>query len=355
MFEGIENHMTQFHPSQERRGAATDPLACAAPLLIVDNLTVTLPLKGEFDRQILSDISLSIAHGEVLGVLGESGAGKSTLGRALLRLLPLGFQFQRGNILLEGEPLLSITEEEMRSVRGDRISIAFQDSSVLNPVLRVQDQVFEVVRSHRTWTNSRCREEARAILEQMGLGEERLFSAYPHQLSGGQKQRVAIAQALVCAPQLLIADEPTASLDAATAREMISLIETFRRERNMAVLFISHQPEVLANIADRLIVLYCGQVVEEGPTQSVLSSPLHPYTRALLSCQAPIAGGSGSDHKKHWPFIPGSTTVDHSAPGCIFETRCSDRRDICLNVPPIVSITEGPRQVRCFEYWTEGA
>lgn len=346
--------MTQFHAYRNRRDEANSD-AAPADLLTVSSLTVATSTEPGKRSSILSDVSFTIAHGEVLGVLGESGAGKTTLGRALLRLLPQNFEVLAGTIALDGSQLLGMTEEEMRSLRGDRISTAFQDCSSLNPVLRVEHQVVEIVRAHRNWKKSRCREEARAILQLVGLGEERLFSAYPHQLSGGQKQRVAIAQALVCGPQLLIADEPTASLDPVTTLEILALIESLSHERRMAVLFISHQPAVLACIADRVAVLYGGQIVEEGPAQAVLTSPLHPYTRALLSCQAPLIQEYETTGKPRWPFIPLRPSRDQQATGCIFDNRCTDRDDLCSKMLPPVTNIEARRQVRCFKYAEEGA
>jgi oligopeptide/dipeptide ABC transporter ATP-binding protein len=310
---------------------------------------------GQPEKTILDDISFSVSPGEAIGILGESGAGKSTIGYALLQMLPPGFQLTRGTITLDGRQLLAMSNEEFRSVRGHRLSMIFQDSSTLNPVLRVRDQVAEVVRAHRAWTMSRCREEASAMLELVGLGGERLFSAYPHQLSGGQRQRVVIAQALVCNPDVVVADEPTASLDAATTREILDMIQDLRQQRGTAVIFISHQPEVLAYLSDRVVVLYGGQIVEEGDTEAIFTSPAHPYTRALLGCGRPIEDNGKPAAKPRWPFIPASVSLPTSNHRCVFEDRCSQRREVCSNSVPTISAIGPAHNVRCFEYQAEGA
>ena len=179
----------------------------------------------------LEGISFHIASGEVVGLLGESGAGKTTLALALLRLLPPSFRVAGGSIQFEGRPLLSINESELRKIRGARISVIYQDSTVLNPVMRVGDQVVEVLRAHRDWSNQRCREEARLLLEEVELEDvDRVYTSYPHQLSGGQRQRIVVAQALACRPALVIADEPTSSLDPATAASIVELLGRLNRQ-----------------------------------------------------------------------------------------------------------------------------
>jgi oligopeptide/dipeptide ABC transporter ATP-binding protein len=328
-------------------GAAIDTVTAPAPVLTVDGLSVTAHPRGELKRTILFDVSFSVARGEILGILGESGAGKTTIGRALLGLLPKDFRFEHGSIELHGRDLLSMTDEELRSTRGGRISIIFQDLSSLNPVMRAEDQVFRVIRAHRDCNRSECRASARTILERVGLREQRFWSAYPHQLSGGQKKRVAIAQALACDPGLLIADEPTASLDSASTAELLVVIDELKRQ-GMAVILISHDPEVLARLADRVMILYGGEIVEAGFTQLVLKFPLHPYTAALLACQSPIAEERTAGTKPRWPFIPGSSNIQRVRQGCGYEGRCEKRGDVCAHAIPPLSILQQSRQVRCF-------
>ncbi len=345
--------MTPFTSHSTGRGTANNAGAASASLLKVSALTVSSTAMPGAERTILSDITFSVVPGEVVGVLGESGAGKSTLALALLRILPRGFQIRGGEIQLNSRSVLELSNKELRSVRGNEASIVYQDSSALNPVLRVDAQVAEVVRAHSEWNKACCLREAHEVLELVGLGEQRLFSAYPHQLSGGQKQRVAIAQALVCKPDLLIADEPTASLDASTTLDILNLIEQIRCNLNTAVLLISHQPEVLAYSTDRLMVLYAGQIVEEGPTRDIFDSPFHPYTRELLRCQKPTPNAN-REAKPYWTFIPGSTISPEPA-GCGFENRCLQRKEICGRCLPHITHVEAGRDVRCFEYEGEHA
>jgi peptide/nickel transport system ATP-binding protein len=266
-------------------------------MLVVSGLTVSCITLGE-QKTILKDVSFSIRAGEVLGVLGESGAGKSTLALALLQLLPASFRISSGDIRLDNQSLLHLSEDAMCSVRGKALSLVYQDSSVLNPVLRVEDQVYEVIRAHSHGKAIHCRRDARESLALVGLGDERFLSAYPHQLSGGQKQRVAIAQAIASKPSLLIADEPTASLDAGTTLEILDLFKHVESTSNTSILLISHQPDVLAYLADRVLVLYDGKIVEEGPACEVLRSPLHPYTQDLLRCQSLLESEPGAVNSK---------------------------------------------------------
>jgi peptide/nickel transport system ATP-binding protein len=242
----------------------------------------------------------------------------------------------------------------LRSIRGNELSLVYQDSSALNPVLRVEQQVAEVIRAHSNWNKTRCLREARATLELVGLGDDRIFSAYPHQLSGGQKQRAAIAQALACGPDVLVADEPTASLDASTTLEVLNLIGHLRDRFNTAVLLISHQPEVLAHLSSRVMAIYAGRIIEEGPTQDVFDSPAHPYTRDLLRCRKPFPKEQDrSDSKPHWPFIPGTTK--NASIGCPFENRCLHRMETCATCMPAISTVAPSHHVRCFEYAQEAS
>lgn len=328
----------------------------ASSVLRVSNLTVSAATPGNPETTILDDVSFDLGRGEALGVLGESGAGKSTLALAMLNLVPRGLRIVGGEMSLNGKSLLRLNEDGWQSIRGNEISFVYQDSSALNPVLRIEHQVAEVIRAHRNWNKARCRDEARSMLALVGLGEERMLSAYPHQLSGGQKQRVAIAQALVCGPSLLIADEPTASLDPATSLEILDLIRSVRKRLGTALLLISHQPDVLAYLCDRVLVLYTGQVIEEGPVRQVFESPLHPYTRELLRCRQPLEGEAiPKDSKPLWPFIPGNGDTHPKHSGCVFYDRCAERMEICGSQAPR-AISLGPGDlVKCFAYAEEGA
>ena len=258
---------------------------------------------------ILDRISFDIAPGEIVGLLGESGSGKTTMALSLLRLLPPNARVAGGSVQFRGRDLLSLNERQLREVRGAELSLIYQDSSVLNPVMRVGDQVTEVVRAHHRWPILRAREEAMAALAAVGLGgSDRIYTSYPHQLSGGQRQRIMIAQALVCKPDLVIADEPTASLDATTAAEIVDLVKGLKTVSDTSFLFITHDAATLATLADRVMVMYAGQIVEDGPLSEVYSQPQHPYTRALLECAPrPPAGGGVRDRGFRLACIPGSS------------------------------------------------
>ncbi len=272
--------------------------AASEPLLQVRDLAVRIfpaathldatHLDATHEIRPLKRVSFQVQRGEVVGLLGESGAGKTTLALALMRLLPSSSQVVQGSIEFEGRPFLSLGERELRKIRGAGISLIYQDSTVLNPVLRVGDHLVEVPRAHHSWPRRRCRQKAIALLEDMELKDvDRIYAAYPHQLSGGQRHRIVIAQALACQPALVIADEPTASLDPDTALEIVELLGRLKRRFQTAFLLISHDLAPLARLADRIMVMYAGRIVEQGLRDEILQQPLHPYTRALLACAFP--------------------------------------------------------------------
>ena len=240
--------------------------------------------EGASAREVLKEINFDLLPGEVTGLLGESGSGKSTLALAMLRVLPAGARV-RGSIRFNGRDLLQLREREMREVRGAKISMIFQEPGLaLNPVMQVGTQIIEVLRAHNHWKLQRLRDEARALLAQVDLDEiDRIFKSYPHELSGGQAQRVLIAQALACRPALVIADEPTASLDSTIQAEILVLLEKLRRENNMALLFITHNPALLLNFAQRVMVMHDGEIVEQGATTKVFSQPRDVFTKSLIS------------------------------------------------------------------------
>jgi oligopeptide/dipeptide ABC transporter ATP-binding protein len=332
------------------------PPRCAASFLEVRDLWVRFRVDAGPEFTILDRISFDIAPGEIVGLLGESGSGKTTMALSLLRLLPPNARVAGGSIQFRGRDLLSLNERQLREVRGAELSLIHQDSSVLNPVMRVGDQVTEVVRAHHRWPMLRLREEAMAALAAVGLGgSDRIYSSYPHQLSGGQRQRIVIAQALVCKPDLVIADEPTASLDATTAAEIVDLVKGLKSASDTSFLFITHDPATLATLADRVMVMYAGQIVEDGPLSEVYSQPQHPYTRALLECAPrPPAGGGVRDRGFRLACIPGSPPDPMVMPaGCSFSNRCKDRMEICDVRNPEEFRPSASRTVRCFKYRAE--
>ena len=328
----------------------------AQQLLQVRNLRVRYRSNdddAEFTVTVLDGIDFNIAAGEFVGLLGESGCGKTTTALSLLSLVPDNARVVQGSVLFADRDLLSLDEPKLRRVRGAEVALIYQDSSVLNPVMRAGDQVSEVLRAHRRCTAREARQETEALFASIGLSDTaRIYDAYPHQLSGGQRQRIAISQALICKPRLVIADEPTASVDKNTARQILDFLKRLQQSSGTSFLFISHDPATLASLADRIMVMYAGQIVESGPVADVYSRPLHPYTRALLQC-APrsIAPAEPGCVRHRLPTIPGSAPdrLDGLS-GCSFANRCSDRMPVCDSMKPVAVQTSESWSTRCFKY-----
>jgi ABC-type glutathione transport system ATPase component len=253
-------------------------------LLEINNLTVSYRDSAGVEFRAVEGVSFQIPAGETLGLMGESGCGKSSITLAALGLLSDENARVSGSVIFRGQNLLRMRERELRQVRGGSISLVHQDAAIaLSPVMRVGVQIAEVVRAHKRWTWHKCCEEAHSILARVGLEPtSRIFAAYPHQLSGGQLQRIVLAQALVCGPALVIADEPTASLDARTQSEFIALLRDLKQRSGISLLLISHTPEIQASLAGRLVVMRAGQIVESGDFGQLYANPADSYTRALL-------------------------------------------------------------------------
>ncbi len=253
-------------------------------LLQVRNLTIRYRADGSEPYLAVDGVSFDVAPGEVVGLMGESGCGKSSIALALLGLLTKQGTKVAGSVVLCGQELLEMDEGELQKVRGAKISLVFQEPGIaLSPVMRVGDQIAEVIHAHRRWKWKQCRAQAETILARVGLGSTaRIFSAYPNQLSGGQGQRVVLAQALCCEPALLIADEPTASLDARSQADFLALLRSLRNESSISILLISHSPELQASLADRLMVMKEGRIIEEGNFERLYENPAHDYTRLML-------------------------------------------------------------------------
>jgi oligopeptide/dipeptide ABC transporter ATP-binding protein len=318
-------------------------------LLEVRELTVQYRTECRSPVEVLRGVSLAVNAGEIIGVLGESGSGKTTFALALCRLLPNTAQVLGGFIQFRGLDLLKLGEDKMETVRGAQISLLGQDPNhALNPVLRVGEQVTQVVRAHNRITAKKCRQQAEEMLQRVGLGDARYYDAFPHQLSGGQKQRVVIAQALVCRPALLIADEPTSALDPISQIQILDLLQRLVDDLGAALLFISHDPDIVERIAHRTVVIYAGRIVEAGRTADVFLNPLHPYTIGLLQSR-PRRDQVG---KLTLAFIPGAPPdLSISSVGCAFEPRCDRRMPECSRVEPEEVVTaEGGRSVCCFKY-----
>jgi oligopeptide transport system ATP-binding protein len=318
-------------------------------LLDIRDLTIDYHVVRDRPRRALYSVTFTVCAGQVIGVIGESGSGKTTLGLAIVRLLPHNATVKTGSIVFRDRDLLRLREAELEKIRGAQIGFISQEPvTALNPVRRVGDQISEVIGVHRKWGQKRCREATELLLREVQLTDaDRVYSAYPHELSGGQRQRAVIAQALACQPALVIADEPLTAMDSTTQVEILTLIKDLRMRLGMAALLITHDPTGLSGLADRLMVIYGGILVEDGPFVEVYRRPLHPYTRYLLAAIPP----SGSQHKRiqlpvlaqsGWPAAPSSS-------GCPFEPRCPDRMPECsVQLPE--AVTTGGRQVRCFRY-----
>ena len=301
----------------------------------------------------LAGLSFDLGPGEILGVLGESGSGKSTLAASLLRLLPPSGIITGGRILFEGQDVLHARPREMEKLRGRRISLIFQEPSVaLHPAMRVRDQVAEVLRAHEPLDFAVRRSRTRQLLASLFPADaDRIANSYPHQLSGGQRQRVLVAQAIACGPSLVLADEPTASLDPTTQQEILTLFRTLRQALGLSMVLITHNPGLLAGLADRVLVLYAGRAVEVGPAESVLASPQHPYTRALLRCVPPLDQKSQASRKAMLPVISGeSPNLSVLVRGCPFEPRCPEKMEVCKSCDPAAVPLSEAHTVSCFKF-----
>ena len=323
--------------------------ARVARLLEVADLTVHYDGVSAPAAAAVRDVSLQVEAGEAVGLLGESGCGKSTLLLAILGLLPPTARVVRGSVRFRGRDLLALPESERRRLRGAEIALVFQEPALaLNPVRRVGGQVAEVLSAHRAQSARRSREEAVAMLEEVGLPEPaRLYEAYPHELSGGQRQRVVIAQALACRPALLLADEPTASLDATTQAELLALLRSLQERLGMAVLMASHDLGALSVLARRVLVMYAGGIVEGGTPADVFGEPLHPYTRALAGAYPRPATATRAAVPLGAPIPGAPPDPARRGGGCAFEPRCAERRPDCRERAPAETRPAAGRHVRC--------
>ena len=324
-----------------------------APLLQVQDLHVAYISRAGQKSPAVAGVSFDVQPGETLGVLGESGSGKSTLAAALLRLLPGNAEIQKGVVLFEGQELLRAESRALERVRGARIALIFQEPSLaLHPTIRIGEQIGDALLAHQSLSCGALRDKTLQLLtEVFPANSARLADCYPHQLSGGQQQRVLIAQAIACGPSLIVADEPTASLDATTQQDILSLFRTLREKFNLSLILITHNPALLAGLADRVLVLYAGKVVEIGPTEKILTSPLHPYTRALLQSMPGRHHEQAKARKSSLPVIPGEApNLAALANGCPFESRCTDRMDLCTQREPVMVEVSEAHSVSCFKY-----
>lgn len=323
------------------------------PLLEIKNLHVSYSARsGEF-CPALAGVNFDLVPGEILGVLGESGSGKSTLASALLRLLPPNGKIQKGSVLFEGTNLLEASPRDLRKIRGGRIGLIFQEpSSSLHPTLQVGKQVSDVVTAHESLDRHALDEKVSRLLASVFPADaERISRSYPHELSGGQRQRVLIAQAIACGPSLVVADEPTASLDPTTQQEILQLFRTLQQKLGLAMILITHNPALLADLADHILVLYAGRVAEIGPTANVLSSPQHPYTAALLRCMpSQFAKGQAARRARLHSISGDPPDLSLQEAGCQFEPRCTERMEVCKCDEPAAAEISELHEVSCFKF-----
>jgi len=315
-------------------------------LLEVRGLTVELPTAAGWVRPV-NEVSLRIGAGESLGLVGESGSGKTMLSLALMGLLPLGARVSGEASLAtktSTKKLTVLSEREWRDVRGAEIAMVFQEPMTsLNPVMRIGAQVEEAIRAHQPKLpgNEVKRRAIDALLRAAVPEPEARAEQFPHQLSGGLRQRAMIAMALAAGPRLLIADEPTTALDVTVQKQILDLLDGLRRELQLGLLFITHDLGVVAQVAERVAVMYAGRIIEEGPAREVLARPRHPYTQGLLKASPTLKRGALTP-------IPGTVPqLTALPPGCAFEPRCDLRRAECTTAVPAFRIVSGDHAARC--------
>ncbi|MDB5856365.1 MAG: Oligopeptide/dipeptide transporter, ATP-binding protein-like [Ramlibacter sp.] len=322
------------------------------PVLEVQGLVTTLGHKGQ-GPSILEDVSLQVAAGEVLGVVGESGSGKSMLALAIMGLLPSGVRIGAGSIRLRGSELTTGSASAWRAHRGREMAMVFQEPmSSLNPVMRIGAQIEETLRRRLGMRGDAATRRALDLMERVEIPSARSrLAAYPHEMSGGMRQRVMIAMALACGPQLLIADEPTTALDVTIQAQILDLLRAIQRDTGMALMLITHDLGVIAEVADRVLVLYAGRVAETAPVRELFDAPAHPYTRALLRSVPRMSSRVG-----RLVTIDGSVPgVGAMPPGCRFAPRCGLRTDACEAAPPASAMLGPDHSVACLHVEAAGA
>jgi peptide/nickel transport system ATP-binding protein len=313
---------------------------------VKDLKTVFKTRRGEVHA--VNNVSFHLEAGELLGVVGESGSGKSVTMMSLIGLLPMPpAEVRNGHVIFGGQDLLTATDEELRAIRGARIGFIFQDPMTsLNPVFNVGFQVMEPLRKHMGMSKSQARKRTVELLELVGIPDAaRRLKDYPHQFSGGMRQRVMIAIALACDPEVLIADEPTTALDVTIQAQILELVHDLRRKLGMAIVWITHDLGVIAGIADRVLVMYGGQVVEQGPVRDLFANPKHPYTRALLQTVPHVRGARAGRLEVidgQPPMLSGQPTA------CPFRERCSEAMPRCAQENPRRISVGGGHDVACF-------
>jgi peptide/nickel transport system ATP-binding protein len=322
----------------------------AEPLLQVKHLA------AEFDTdqgvaRALDDISFEIQAGETLGIVGESGCGKSVTSLSVMRLLPKpAGQIVNGEVVFDGQDLLQLSANDMHHIRGNRIAMIFQEPmTALNPVYRIGRQLNETLALHNPdMSKQQISQASIRMLEKVGISEpERRMKEYPHQLSGGMRQRVMIAIALLCDPQILIADEPTTALDVTIQAQILQLLKDLQKETGMAIIFITHDLGVIAEMCDRVLVMYGGRIIEQAGVSELYDQPLHPYTHGLLNAIPKLTSAPKQALSTIRGMVP---SLFEYPPGCRFQNRCDFVIDRCQQDTPRLEWASDDHQVRCFRF-----
>ena len=298
-------------------------------------------------------ISFALRRGETMGLVGESGCGKSVTSLSIMRLISQPGRILNGHVRFQGKDLLALSEDEMCKIRGNKISMIFQQpTSCLNPVFKIGDQISEVLMLHRHLSHDQARKRTIELLTMVGIPSAKTRAeAYPHEMSGGMCQRVMIAMALACEPELLIADEPTTALDVTIQAQILELMKDLKNNFNTAIILITHDLGVVAEMADHVAVMYAGKIVEEAEVNQLFDTPKHPYTQGLLS-SIPVLG----QVKERLAAIPGSVPNLRNLPaGCRFASRCQYVMDICRTEEPALYVLDGNRTARCWLYADQAA
>ena len=314
-------------------------------LLDVQGLTTAF-MTGRGEITAIEEVSFSLKEGEILGIVGESGSGKSVTALTIMGLLPQPpARIAAGKVLFQGQELTKLSSREMQRIRGPGIAMIFQEPMTsLNPVFSIGDQIMETIRAHENLPAATLRKRAIDMLDKVGIpSAARRLDDYPHQMSGGQRQRVMIAIALACNPKLLIADEPTTALDVTIQAQILDLLMDLRDEFRMAIMIITHNMGVIAETADRVLVMYAGRVIEEAPVARIFDHPVHPYTRGLLECVPSI-----TEDRARLIAIPG-TLPDPARrpPGCRYSVRCRYAQPSCSEALPPLILEEADHWAAC--------
>jgi oligopeptide/dipeptide ABC transporter ATP-binding protein len=316
------------------------------PILSISELSITIE-DDNGGLLAVSDLSLDIKRGQTVALVGESGSGKTLTALAVLRLLPTPpARITSGTITFDQKNLLELPEKEMRLIRGDRIAMIFQEpASSLNPLMPVGEQIGEAIRLHKQLDRKSVREQVLSLMETVGIPDpQRRYRSYPHQLSGGIRQRVVVATALSCRPDILLADEPTSALDTTVQAQIVDLLSRLIRDLGMGVLLITHDLGVVAALADRVVVIFDGHVVEEGSASEILSKPRHPYTRSLLAARALSGNAAEVSRLLSMEF---ASRPEGGPKRCPFIALCPDRQGACgERTPELIDLGPG-RKVRC--------